>query len=102
MTDTTPAGFFHRHAGRSRSRHRRLDQQGTGPPARQDRADRAENISSAVLGRRLVLTNKYAEAIRAALLWRLRICGRIEQIAIDRAKELFGAAANVQPHRAAR
>jgi len=37
------------------------------------------------------LTNKYAEAIRQALLRRLRIRRYREQLAIDRAKKLFGA-----------
>jgi glycine hydroxymethyltransferase len=47
-----------------------------------------------------VLTNKYAEGYpKETLVWRLRNIDVIEQLAIDRAKKLFGAEhANVQPH----
>ena len=47
-----------------------------------------------------VLTNKYAEGLPGqALLRRLRARRRRRELAIDRAKELFGAEhANVQPH----
>jgi glycine hydroxymethyltransferase len=47
-----------------------------------------------------VLTNKYAEGLSGqALLRRLRVRRRRRALAIERAKELFGAEhANVQPH----
>ena len=47
-----------------------------------------------------VLTNKYAEGYPGKRYYGgCEIVDEIEQIAIDRAKELFGAeAANVQPH----
>ena len=45
-----------------------------------------------------MLTNKYAEGYRQALL-RLRIRRYREQLALDRAKQLFHCSyANVQPH----
>ena len=47
-----------------------------------------------------VLTNKYAEGYPGKRYYGgCEVVDQIEQIAIDRAKELFGAAyANVQPH----
>jgi glycine hydroxymethyltransferase len=46
-----------------------------------------------------VLTNKYAEGYPGKILWWMWSSDVVEQIAIDRAKELFGASyANVQPH----
>ena len=47
-----------------------------------------------------MLTNKYAEGYPAqALLRRLRVRRQAEVLAIERAKQLFGADyANVQPH----
>ena len=49
-----------------------------------------------------VLTNKYAEGYQGKRYYGgCEVVDQIEQIAIDRAKELFGAA-NVQPHSARR
>ena len=47
-----------------------------------------------------ILTNKYAEGYPGKRYYGgCEVVDKIEQIAIDRAKELFGAAyANVQPH----
>ena len=47
-----------------------------------------------------VLTNKYAEGLPGKRYYGgCEFVDRVEQLAIDRAKELFGAAhANVQPH----
>jgi len=46
-----------------------------------------------------VLTNKYPKATRQALLRGCEFVDVAEALAIDRAKQLFGAAyANVQPH----
>ena len=62
----------------------------------------SENFtSSAVLAAQVsVLTNKYAEGLPGKRYYGgCEFVDKIEQIAIDRAKELFGAAhANVQPH----
>jgi glycine hydroxymethyltransferase len=62
----------------------------------------SENFtSSAVLAAQgSVLTNKYAEGLPGKRYYGgCEFVDKIEQIAIDRAKELFGAAhANVQPH----
>ncbi|HHP7244182.1 MAG TPA: serine hydroxymethyltransferase [Elainellaceae cyanobacterium] len=62
----------------------------------------SENFTSpAVLAAQgSVLTNKYAEGLpRKRYYGGCEYVDRIEQLAIDRAKELFGAAhANVQPH----
>ena len=47
-----------------------------------------------------VLTNKYAEGFpKKTLLWGCEVVDKVEQLAIDRVKELFGVEyANVQPH----
>jgi glycine hydroxymethyltransferase len=46
-----------------------------------------------------VLTNKYAEGYPGKDTTEVEVVDVVEQIAIDRAKELFGAEyANVQPH----
>ena len=62
----------------------------------------SENFTSpAVLAAQgSVLTNKYAEGLPGKRYYGgCEYIDKIEQIAIDRAKELFGAAhANVQPH----
>jgi glycine hydroxymethyltransferase len=58
-------------------------------------------VSAAVLAAQgSVLTNKYAEGLPGKRYYGgCEIIDRIEQLAIDRAKQLFGAAhANVQPH----
>jgi glycine hydroxymethyltransferase len=62
----------------------------------------SENFTSAAVmaAQGSVLTNKYAEGLPAKRYYGgCEFIDGIEQIAIDRAKELFGAAhANVQPH----
>ncbi len=62
----------------------------------------SENFTSAAVlaAQGSVLTNKYAEGLPQKRYYGgCDFVDRIEQIAIDRAKELFGAAhANVQPH----
>jgi glycine hydroxymethyltransferase len=62
----------------------------------------SENFTSAAVmaAQGSVLTNKYAEGLPGKRYYGgCEYIDRIEQIAIDRAKELFGAAAaNVQPH----
>jgi glycine hydroxymethyltransferase len=62
----------------------------------------SENFASAAVmaAQGSVLTNKYAEGLPGKRYYGgCEYIDRIEQIAIDRAKELFGAAAaNVQPH----
>ncbi|MEM9512705.1 MAG: serine hydroxymethyltransferase, partial [Cyanobacteria bacterium P01_E01_bin.48] len=62
----------------------------------------SENFTSpAVLAAQgSVLTNKYAEGLPGKRYYGgCEFIDRIEQLAIDRAKDLFGAAhANVQPH----
>lgn len=62
----------------------------------------SENFTSAAVlaAQGSVLTNKYAEGLPQKRYYGgCEFVDRIEQIAIDRAKELFGAAhANVQPH----
>ena len=46
-----------------------------------------------------VLTNKYAEGYPGKRYYGgCEVVDKVEQLAIDRAKELFGAYANVQPH----
>ena len=62
----------------------------------------SENFTSAAVlaAQGSVLTNKYAEGLPSKRYYGgCEFVDQIEQIAIDRAKELFGAAhANVQPH----
>ena len=62
----------------------------------------SENFTSAAVlaAQGSVLTNKYAEGLPGKRYYGgCEFVDKIEQIAIDRAKELFGAAhANVQPH----
>lgn len=62
----------------------------------------SENFTSAAVlaAQGSVLTNKYAEGLPGKRYYGgCEVIDKIEQIAIDRAKELFGAAhANVQPH----
>ncbi len=62
----------------------------------------SENFTSAAVlaAQGSVLTNKYAEGLPGKRYYGgCEFIDRIEQIAIDRAKQLFGAAsANVQPH----
>ena len=62
----------------------------------------SENFTSAAVRRAVgsILTNKYAEGYPGKRWYGgCQVVDQIEQIAIDRAKELFGAAwANVQPH----
>ena len=62
----------------------------------------SENFTSAAVlaAQGSVLTNKYAEGLpRKRYYGGCEFIDRVEQVAIDRAKELFGAAhANVQPH----
>jgi glycine hydroxymethyltransferase len=62
----------------------------------------SENFTSAAVRQAVgsVLTNKYAEGYPGKRWYGgCEIVDRVEQLAIDRAKELFGAAwANVQPH----
>ncbi|MGF1675053.1 MAG: serine hydroxymethyltransferase [Rivularia sp. (in: cyanobacteria)] len=62
----------------------------------------SENFTSAAVlaAQGSVLTNKYAEGLPGKRYYGgCEIIDKIEQIAIDRAKQLFGAAhANVQPH----
>ncbi|HLO89376.1 MAG TPA: serine hydroxymethyltransferase [Nostocaceae cyanobacterium] len=62
----------------------------------------SENFTSAAVlaAQGSVLTNKYAEGLPGKRYYGgCEVIDRIEQIAIDRAKQLFGAAhANVQPH----
>ncbi|MGB6301596.1 MAG: serine hydroxymethyltransferase, partial [Rivularia sp. (in: cyanobacteria)] len=62
----------------------------------------SENFTSAAVlaAQGSVLTNKYAEGLPGKRYYGgCGIIDKIEQIAIDRAKQLFGAAhANVQPH----
>ena len=62
----------------------------------------SENFTSKDVMRAMgsVCTNKYAEGLpRKRYYGGCEIVDQIEQLAIDRAKELFGAAwANVQPH----
>jgi glycine hydroxymethyltransferase len=62
----------------------------------------SENFTSAAVmaAQGSVLTNKYAEGLpRKRYYGGCEVVDRVEQVAIDRAKELFGAAhANVQPH----
>jgi glycine hydroxymethyltransferase len=57
----------------------------------------SENVMKAMGS---VLTNKYAEGLpKKRYYGGCEIVDQVEQLAIDRAKELFGAAwANVQPH----
>ncbi|MBF2018418.1 MAG: serine hydroxymethyltransferase [Rivularia sp. T60_A2020_040] len=62
----------------------------------------SENFTSAAVlaAQGSVLTNKYAEGLPGKRYYGgCEVIDKIEQIAIDRAKQLFGAAhANVQPH----
>jgi glycine hydroxymethyltransferase len=62
----------------------------------------SENFTSAAVmaAQGSVLTNKYAEGLPAKRYYGgCEFVDRVEQLAIDRVKELFGAAwANVQPH----
>lgn len=62
----------------------------------------SENFTSAAVmaAQGSVLTNKYAEGLPTKRYYGgCEFVDRVEQLAIDRAKELFGAAhANVQPH----
>lgn len=62
----------------------------------------SENFASAAVlaAQGSVLTNKYAEGLPGKRYYGgCEVIDKIEQIAIDRAKQLFGAAhANVQPH----
>ncbi|MGB3494103.1 MAG: serine hydroxymethyltransferase, partial [Elainellaceae cyanobacterium] len=62
----------------------------------------SENFTSAAVmaAQGSVLTNKYAEGLpRKRYYGGCEFIDEVEQLAIDRAKELFGAAhANVQPH----
>ena len=62
----------------------------------------SENFTSAAVRQAVgsVLTNKYAEGYPGKRWYGgCEVVDKVEQIAIDRAKELFGAAwANVQPH----
>ena len=62
----------------------------------------SENFTSAAVlaAQGSVLTNKYAEGLPGKRYYGgCEVVDKIEQIAIDRAKQLFGAAsANVQPH----
>jgi glycine hydroxymethyltransferase len=62
----------------------------------------SENFTSAAVlaAQGSVLTNKYAEGLPGKRYYGgCEFVDRVEQLAIDRAKELFGAAhANVQPH----
>ncbi|MFM7560776.1 MAG: serine hydroxymethyltransferase, partial [Cylindrospermopsis raciborskii] len=62
----------------------------------------SENFTSAAVlaAQGSVLTNKYAEGLPGKRYYGgCEFVDEIEQVAIDRAKELFGAAhANVQPH----
>ncbi len=62
----------------------------------------SENFTSAAVRAAMgsVLTNKYAEGYPGKRWYGgCEVVDRVEQLAIDRAKELFGAAwANVQPH----
>ena len=62
----------------------------------------SENFTSAAVREAVgsVLTNKYAEGYPGKRWYGgCEVVDRVEQLAIDRAKELFGAAwANVQPH----
>ena len=62
----------------------------------------SENFTSAAVRQAVgsILTNKYAEGYPGKRWYGgCQVVDQIEQIAIDRAKELFGAAwANVQPH----
>lgn len=62
----------------------------------------SENFASAAVmaAQGSVLTNKYAEGLpRKRYYGGCEFIDKVEQLAIDRAKELFGAAhANVQPH----
>jgi glycine hydroxymethyltransferase len=62
----------------------------------------SENFTSAAVRRAVgsILTNKYAEGYPGKRWYGgCEVVDQIEQLAIDRAKELFGAAwANVQPH----
>ncbi|MGB7443671.1 MAG: serine hydroxymethyltransferase [Coleofasciculaceae cyanobacterium] len=62
----------------------------------------SENFTSAAVmaAQGSVLTNKYAEGLpRKRYYGGCEFIDKVEQLAIDRAKELFGAAhANVQPH----
>ncbi|MBD1844880.1 serine hydroxymethyltransferase [Cyanobacteria bacterium FACHB-63] len=62
----------------------------------------SENFTSAAVmeAQGSVLTNKYAEGLPSKRYYGgCEFVDRVEQLAIDRAKELFGAAhANVQPH----
>lgn len=87
QTDPAVAGMLQRELGRQRT-HLELIA--------------SENFTSAAVmaAQGSVLTNKYAEGLpRKRYYGGCEFIDEVEQLAIDRAKELFGAAhANVQPH----
>ena len=76
--------------------------EGARAPARADRADRVGelHVAGGARGGRLGADEQVRRGLsRPPLLRRLRGVDEIEKLAIDRAKELFGAEhANVQPH----
>ncbi len=86
-TDPTVAGIIDRELGRQRDRLEMIA---------------SENFTSAAVlaAQGSVLTNKYAEGLpRKRYYGGCEFIDEVEQLAIDRAKQLFGAAhANVQPH----